>query len=64
MNTWVAEAVGKMHVHRISQSDLAARLGIRRDYLNKILNGKLSPKGCGEKIMAAINEMAAERKGA
>lgn len=64
MESWVAEAVGKMHVHKISQNDLAVRMGVRREHISRILNGKLSPKGCSEKIMAAIDEMAAEKKGA
>ena len=45
MEQWIEIAIGKMHVNKITQSDLASEIGIRRDYLNKILNGNISPKG-------------------
>ena len=62
LENWIGEAVAKMHINHISQSDVANKLGIRRDYLNKIFNGKNNPKDAKERIMTAIDAIIAERK--
>ena len=62
MENWIAEVVGKMHIHAIRQEELANQLGVRRDYLNKILNGKETPKGAKERIEAAIDSILSSRK--
>lgn len=61
MESWIAEVVGKMHVHKISQDELAEKVGVRREHINKILNGKLAPKGAKERITTAINELIAAK---
>ena len=61
MEQWIETVIGKMHVNKITQSDLAAALGIRRDYLNKILNGNISPKGAKERILNVLEKMVDER---
>lgn len=62
MKEWIANAVGAMHVHKISQVELAKHLGIRNDYLNSILAGRRSPKGAEERILTAIDEIIASRR--
>lgn len=57
MDKWIATMVGQMHINGITQSELAQELGIRRDYLNKILNGKKSPKNAKEKFEAALENL-------
>ncbi len=57
METWIAEAVGKMHIFGISQSELAKKIGISREYLNKILNEKEKAKEASNKILTAIDEI-------
>lgn len=57
MENWIAVAVGKMHVHKITQSELAEKIGIRRDYLNRILNGKIMPNNAEQRIMSAIDDI-------
>ena len=61
MEKWISKAVGKMHVERITQTELAKELGIRRDYLNKILNGHEKPQGIRVRIEEALNRIV-ERK--
>lgn len=61
MENWIAEVVGKMHVNKIKQTELAEKMGIRRDYLNKILNGFDKPANAEERIMKALDELIAER---
>lgn len=62
MENWIGSVVGKMHINNIKQDELAECMGIRRDYLNKILNGKCNPNGAREKIENAINSILANRK--
>ena len=61
LENWIAEVVGKMHIHKITQVELAEKIGIRRDYLNKILNGFEKPAKAEERIMKALNELISER---
>lgn len=60
MEKWIGDCIGKMHIHRISQEQLARELGIRRDYLCKILNGKEKPNGARERIVQAIDRLLKE----
>lgn len=62
MEEWIAEAVGKMHIHKIRQRDVADKLGYTREYIGMILIGLKSPPGIGEKILSAIDEIIAERQ--
>lgn len=57
MEKWIAMAVGMMHIHGITQSQLAEKMGVRREHVNKILNGALKPKGAKERIEGAIKEL-------
>ena len=61
MEQWIAEAVGKMHINKITQTQLADRLGVTNDYIWMILNGKKSPKNVESRVMTAIDEIIAER---
>ena len=61
MEQWIAEAVGKMHINKITQTQLADRLGVTNDYIWMILNGKKSPKNIESRVMTAIDEIIAER---
>ena len=62
MEKWIATAVGKMHIHGITQIELAKHLGVTNDYVSMILRGKKNPKGAKERILTAIDEIIAERK--
>ncbi len=62
MEHWIGEAVAKMHINKIKQDEVAEKMGIRRDYLNKILNGKESPKGIEQRVTDAIDAILADRK--
>lgn len=62
MEQWIANVVGKMHINKITQSQLAEKMGVTNDYIWMILNGKKSPKGAEGRIKAAIDLIIAERK--
>ena len=57
MEKWIAEVVGLMHIHSISQTELAEKIGVGRPHLNKLLNGKESTKGAESRIKAALDEL-------
>lgn len=61
MEPWIAEVIGKMHVHKITQTALAEHMGRRRDYISRILSGGVRPKGAQESITAAVDEMVAQK---
>ena len=57
MEKWIGEVVGLMHIHGISQTELAEKIGVLRPHLNKILNGKYAPKGIENRIKTALDEL-------
>ncbi len=62
MKNWTAHAVGLMHVHKITQIDLANHMGVTNDYISMILNRKKEPKNAEFRVMTAINEIIEERR--
>ena len=60
---WSASAISKMHLHRISITELAKHLHCRREYISRLFNGIeiASDKKVAE-IETAISEIIAERK--
>ena len=62
MNNWIAKAVGKMHIKKITQAQLAEKMGVTREYVSMILNGTKMPKEAKNRINAAIDEIIAERE--
>lgn len=61
MGSWVAEVIGRMHVHKITQAELAEQVGVRRDHLNKVLNGKKNDEKIRDRIVVALDEMIAAK---
>ena len=61
MEQWIAEVVGKMHINKITQTQLAKQLGVTNDYVWMILNGKRCPKDAQQRIKNAIDKLIAER---
>ena len=51
-----------MHINKITQSQLAGKMGVTNDYIWMILNGKKSPKNAENRINSAIDQILAERK--
>ncbi len=62
MEQWIANAVGKMHVNKVSQTDIAKKMGVTNDYIWMILNGKKSPANAEARIMTAISDIIRERE--
>jgi DNA-binding Xre family transcriptional regulator len=62
MANWIADVVGKMHVHKITQTELANKLGIRREQINRILNSSETPANAEERICKALDELIASKE--
>lgn len=63
MEKWIAGVVGKMHIHSITQTELAEKVGITRVFLNRVLNGKEKGSNMKERITAALDELIKEKEG-
>ena len=61
MEHWIGQAVGKMHINKITQTQLAEEMGVTNDYVWMILNGKKSPKGIKERVENAIDSIILSR---
>lgn len=62
MEPWIANAVGELHINKITHIELAKKLGWTSQYLSAIFNGKRAPKGAQNKIEQAIKELIETQK--
>ena len=60
---WTGRIVGLLHMHRITQAELASELGITAQYVSMVLNGKKTSKGIDERMEAAIQAIVDRRNG-
>lgn len=58
---WTGEIVKQLHIHEISQQELADELGIASTYVSALLNGRRSSPGMYERMKNAVQSIA-ERK--
>ena len=63
MDKWIGEAIFKMRSNKITQENVASKMGVGRGYINKILTGKeeYTPKNAESRIMTAIDEIIEEK---
>lgn len=54
---WTGNLVGLMHDHKISKTDLAAELGVSREYVSMVLNEHKKPNGAKERFEDAANRL-------
>lgn len=58
---WTGDLVGKMHVNRVRNTDLAEELGVTQAYVSMMLNSKRSTKGMKEKLEKAFEAVLEKR---
>ena len=58
---WTGVQVGRMHLHRITRTMLAEKLGFSDRYVSMVLNGKRNPAGAEKMFTEAIDELIAEQ---
>lgn len=56
---WTANVVGRLHLHKITQVQLAKRCGYSAPYLSTVLNGKKEFKSETSKIKTKMKIMSA-----
>lgn len=56
---WTAEIIGAMHLHEITQVQLARQLGVTAEYVNMVLNCRRVPKDASKRFQAALSELPA-----
>lgn len=62
MDSWIANAVGEMHINKIGNKELAKKLGVTAEYVSMMLNGKKKPAHAETRIMTAIDDIIRERE--
>lgn len=58
---WTGILVGRMHNKKVTQEDLAKRLGVTKAYVSMVLNGARNPVGAKERFESAFIETIRER---
>ena len=58
---WTSRIVGLLHMHRITQSELAREMGVTAQYVSMVLNGKKTSKGIDERMEATIQSIIDRR---
>lgn len=60
---WAADLIGDMFRAGIKQIELADKLGVSREFLNRVLTGKQkAPSYAPERYREAFDEIVAERE--
>ena len=59
---WTGDVVGLMHVHKITNQQLAEHLGVTDRYVSMVLNGHRDPDGAYERFRSAVEEIVEEMK--
>lgn len=54
---WTGNLVGLMHDNKISKTQLAEKLCVRREYVSMVLNGHREPIGAEERFQKAVDEL-------
>lgn len=62
INKWTGRLIGNMHIHGITATELALKLGLHPKYVSAILNGHRSPAGAQQRFEQAVADIIAERK--
>lgn len=62
--SWTGEAVSKMHLYGITNAELGNKLGVTKEYVSMVINGKKTPEGAESRFMTALDEIIAEQESA
>ena len=58
---WTGDFVGRMHVNKVTITQLAQEMGVTREYASMILNGHRSPDGIEQRMNAALDNLIEKR---
>jgi transcriptional regulator with XRE-family HTH domain len=54
---WIGDFVGKMHLNRVTITQLSQEMGVTREYLSMILNGHREPQDIEQRINDALDRV-------
>lgn len=54
---WTGDIISEMHLHGITQLQLAQHLGYAPEYVSAIMNGKREPKNAETLFRKAVKEL-------
>lgn len=54
---WIGDFVGKMHLNRVTITQLSQEMGVTREYLSMILNGHREPQGIEKRMNDALKSI-------
>ena len=60
--TWSGELKALMHIHKITNVQLANQLGVTKNYVSMVLNGRRRPLNAQQKFANAVNEIIKEKE--
>lgn len=58
---WIGDFVGRMHLHRVTITQIAQEMGVTREYLSMILNGHREPLGIEERMNNALDSIVEKK---
>ena len=58
---WTCEIVAQMHMYRITNQELARRIGFTKEYVSMVLNGKRTPESAEQKFREALSQIVQEK---
>lgn len=58
---WTGDIFGKLKANRITQIELAGKLGYTPQYVCSVLNGKRQPKNAERLFKTVLEELIAEK---
>lgn len=58
---WTGDLVGLMHDNKITQNQLAEKLGLTYQYVSMVLSGNREPNGAEERFRAALDTLISEQ---
>lgn len=59
---WTGVLVGKMHNAGVSYTEIAEQMGVTKEYVSMILNGKRKPPRAKERLNGAFSAVLERRK--
>jgi len=63
LEQWTGDVVGKMHVHGVTVKQLAIHMGVRPEYLSKLLSGSRKTKNAEKMIRTALQDLLSGAEG-
>lgn len=58
---WTGDVVRDLHLNDIAINELAGAMGISREWVSQVLNGKKTPAGAEERFRKRVAEIIRER---